>query len=166
MNAGAYGGEMKDIVEAVRVLDKDGQIREISGEDMGFAYRRSRVAEDGLIVLGTKFRLKKGSYEEIRSRIEDFTHRRNTKQPVADYSAGSTFKRPEGHFAGKLIDDAGLRGICHRDAQVSQLHCGFVINKGSASCEDVMELIRFVKKTVYDTFQVELEEEVKIVGEE
>lgn len=166
MNAGAYGGEMKDIVEAVRILDKDGEIREIPAEDMEFSYRRSRVAEDGFIVLGARFRLKKGSYEEIRSKIEDFTHRRNTKQPVADYSAGSTFKRPEGYFAGKLIDDAGLRGLCHKDAQVSPLHCGFVVNKAAASCEDVLELIRFVKKTVYDTFGVELEEEVKIVGEE
>ncbi len=166
MNAGAYGGEMKDIVKAVRVLDSNGEIREIPGEDMKFGYRRSRVIEDGLVVLGTRFLLKKGSYEQIRSKIEDFTHRRNTKQPVADYSAGSTFKRPEGHFAGKLIDDAGLRGIRHKDAQVSQLHCGFVINKAEASCEDVLELIRFVKKTVYDRFNVELEEEVKIVGEE
>lgn len=165
MNAGAYGGEMKDIVQSVQVLDREGEIREIPCEEMDFGYRRSRVVREGLIVLGATFRLRKGNYEEIKEKIEDFTHRRNTKQPLSVSSAGSTFKRPEGHFAGKLIDDAGLRGICYRDAQVSHLHCGFVINKGNASCEDVLELINMIKKTVYDKFQVELEEEVRIVGE-
>lgn len=165
MNAGAYGGEMKDIVQSVQVLDREGEIREIPCEEMDFGYRRSRVVREGLIVLGATFRLRKGNYEEIKEKIEDFTHRRNTKQPLSASSAGSTFKRPEGHFAGKLIDDAGLRGICYRDAQVSHLHCGFVINKGNASCEDVLELINMIKKTVYDKFQVELEEEVRIVGE-
>lgn len=166
MNAGAYGGEMIDIVRSVTVLDQEGNIREIPCEEMGFGYRMSRVSTEGWIVLGASFQLKQGNYEEIKAKIDDFTHRRNTKQPVSERSAGSTFKRPEGYFAGKLIDDSGLRGISYRGAQVSELHCGFVINKGRASCQDVLELINLIKKTVYDNFKVKLEEEVRIVGEE
>lgn len=165
MNAGAYGGEMKDIVKSVRVLKQDGMIEEIPGEEMDFAYRNSKVISEQLVVLGVTFRLKKGNKEEIQDKMQDYTNKRNTKQPVSAASAGSTFKRPEGYFAGKLIDESGLRGVCHRGAQVSDLHCGFVINRDNATCQDIVELISFIKKTVYDKFGVCLEEEVKIVGE-
>lgn len=165
MNAGAYGGEMKDIVKSVLVMDEKGLIFEIKAEDMEFGYRTSIVSKKKLIVLGATFSLEKGNRQEIQEKMDDFAFRRNTKQPIQDASAGSTFKRPEGYFAGKLIDDSGLRGVSHRGAQVSQLHCGFVINKGDATCEDVLELINMIKKTVYDKFQVSLEEEVRLVGE-
>lgn len=166
MNAGAYGGEMKDIVKSVLVMDERGVIFEINAENMEFGYRTSILAKQHLIVLGATFSLKKGNRQEIEEKMDDYAVRRNTKQPIQEASAGSTFKRPEGYFAGKLIDDSGLRGVCHRGAQVSPLHCGFVINTGEATCEDVLELINIIKKTVYDKFQVSLEEEVRLVGEE
>lgn len=166
MNAGAYGGEMKDIVKSVLVMDEKGLIFEMKGEDMEFGYRTSILSKQRLLVLGATFSLEKGNRQEIQEKMDDYALRRNTKQPIQEASAGSTFKRPEGYFAGKLIEDSGLRGVSHRGAQVSQLHCGFVINKGDATCEDVLELINMIKKTVYDKFQVSLEEEVRLVGEE
>lgn len=166
MNAGAYDGEMKDVVSSVRVMDYDGNIFQYSNEEMNFGYRKSLITEKKLIVLSVSMKLEKSEYKEIKAKIDDFTERRTTKQPLRALSAGSTFKRPQGNFAGKLIQDAGLKGIIMREAAVSDLHSGFVINLGNASCENILELLEFIKATVYSKFQVLLEEEVKIVGEE
>lgn len=166
MNAGAYGGEMKDIVESVTVLSQDLEIREYSNDEMHFAYRHSRVQEEDLIVLEAVFLLEKSNPKEIKDLFDSLTERREDKQPLEYASAGSTFKRPEGHYAGKLIDDAGLRGYRYKNAMVSEKHCGFVINVGGASCEDVLTVIRHVRKEVYDKYRVELQPEVKILGEE
>ncbi|MBP2026827.1 UDP-N-acetylmuramate dehydrogenase [Acetoanaerobium pronyense] len=166
MNAGAYDGEIKDVITSVRVMDLDGNIFDFTNEEMNFGYRKSLVTEKKLIVISVTMNLPKGNYSEIKAKIDDFTERRTTKQPLKALSAGSTFKRPEGNFAGKLIQEAGLKGIIMKEAAVSDLHSGFVINLGKASCENILELIEFIKATVYSKFQVMLEEEVKIVGEE
>lgn len=166
MNAGAYGGEMKDVVESVRVLDKNGDIKEYSNEEMNFRYRNSRVGDDGLIVLNIVFKLKHAKREDIKATIDDLTFKRTSKQPLEYPSGGSTFKRPEGYFAGKLIDDSGLRGLRYGGAEVSKKHCGFVINVEEATCKDVLTLIETIKKTVRDNFNVELEREIKLLGEE
>lgn len=165
MNAGAYGGEMKDVTVRVRVLDGE-TIREIPAAEMGFAYRYSHVLPKQWIVLGAEFCLQTDDAEEIQARIDDLTQQRTTKQPLEWPSAGSTFKRPEGYFAGKLIDDAGLRGFRYKDAQVSEKHCGFVINRGNASFQDIQTLIESVQKAVYEEFGVHLEREVKVIGED
>ena len=166
MNAGAYGGEMKDVVESVRVLDKEGNIREFSNEEMHFRYRGSRVSDEGLIVLSVVFKLEAGKREDIKATIDDLTHKRTSKQPLEYPSGGSTFKRPEGYFAGKLIDDSGLRGLRYGGAEVSKKHCGFVINVEEATCKDVLTLIDTIKKTVRDNYKVELEREIKLIGED
>ena len=142
MNAGAYGGEMRDVVCCVKVLAADGWIREYTKEEMDFGYRRSRIAGEGSIVLEVELKLQPGKTEEIRARMDELREQRVKKQPLEYPSAGSTFKRPEGHFAGKLIEEAGLRGFRVGDAQVSEKHCGFVINRGNATAAEVMELIR------------------------
>ncbi len=165
MNAGAYDSEMKNIIEEVVAMDMDTNIKTFSNQEMNFGYRKSIVTDEKLVVLSVKLKLKKGNKEEIKSKIDDFTERRTTKQPLSAYSAGSTFKRPEGYFAGKLIEDAGLKGITMRNAAVSNLHSGFVINTGEASCKNVLELIEFIKLTVFSKFGVMLEEEVRVVGE-
>ena len=118
-----------------------------------------------MVVLTVRIRLEKGNYDDIKAKITDYTHRRTTKQPLSAYSAGSTFKRPEGHFAGKLIEDSGLKGLVMKNAAVSSLHSGFIINTGDATCEEVINLISFVKQVVSNKFNVMLEEEVKIIGE-
>ncbi|MEY8304740.1 UDP-N-acetylmuramate dehydrogenase [Anaerosalibacter bizertensis] len=166
MNAGAYGGEMKDIVTKVRCLNGDGNIVEYSNEEMKFRYRKSRVEEEGLIVLSVEMELEKGDYKTIEERMRELTEKRTSKQPLHLPSAGSTFKRPEGYFAGKLIDDSGLRGIRHGGAQVSEKHCGFIVNIDNATSEDVRTLIRTVQKIVKDNYGVELETELKIIGRE
>lgn len=166
MNAGAYGGEMKDIVESVQLMDRDGNLIEKSGEEMDFSYRHSIVENGDYIVIGATLKLQPGKQEKIAARMEELAIARKTKQPLEFPSAGSTFKRPEGYFAGKLIMDAGLRGYQVGGAQVSEKHCGFVINKGGATAQDVLQLVADVKKKVYDEFQVELEPEVRMVGEE
>lgn len=166
MNAGAYGGEMKDIVTKVRCLNGDGNIVEYSNEEMKFRYRKSRVEEEGLIVLSVEMELEKGDYKTIEERMRELTEKRTSKQPLHLPSAGSTFKRPEGYFAGKLIDDSGLRGIRHGGAQVSEKHCGFIVNIDKATSEDVRTLIRTVQKIVKDNYGVELETELKIIGRE
>ena len=166
MNAGAYGGEMKDVVHSVKVLNQQGEIIEISNEQMEFGYRTSVVNKEKLIVLEVKLSLEKGKYEDIKNILDDLTVKRTTKQPLNVPSAGSTFKRPEGYYAGKLIEDSGLKGVRLKGAQVSDKHSGFVINAGGATAQDIIELIEFIKKTVYDKFKVELNEEVKIVGED
>ena len=166
MNAGAYDSEMKNIVEEVVAIDMDGNIKTFTNQEMNFRYRKSRVTDETLVVLEAKLKLEKGNIEDIKAKIDDFTVRRTTKQPLTAYSAGSTFKRPEGYFAGKLIEDAGLKGIIMRNAAVSSLHSGFVINTGDATCENILELIEFIKLTVFSKFGVMLEEEVRVVGEQ
>lgn len=165
MNAGAYDGEMKNIVESVRVLDADGNIREYSNRQMNFSYRNSIVLEENLIVLSATFILEKGDKKAIKDKYEEFDRRRTEKQPLNLPSAGSTFKRPQGYFAGKLIDDSGLRGFRHKGAGISDKHCGFVVNYDNASAKDILETIEIVQKIVYDNFSVHLEREVKIIGQ-
>lgn len=165
MNAGAYGAEMKDIIKSVRYMDGDGNISELKGEDCRFEYRKSCFTDSDLIILGCTVKLKKGSIEEIRAKVADLTQRRVSKQPVDKPSAGSTFKRPEGYFAGTLIEEAGLKGIRCGGAEVSKKHAGFIINAGGATAKDVLELIKLVQDTVYRKKGVMLEPEVKLVGE-
>lgn len=164
MNAGAYGGEMKDIVESVEVLDLDNfELRELKNEELEFSYRKSIIQRKNYIVTTIKLKLQKGNKEEINAVYEDLRERRNSKQPLNLGSAGSTFKRPEGHFASKLIEDAGLKGYHINDAWVSEKHSGFVVNKGNASYKEVMELIEYVQKVVFEKFGVKLETEVRIL---
>ena len=165
MNAGAYGGEMKDVIVQVTALDRDGNTIVLSQDELEFGYRTSAVMKRGCIVLEACIRLEKGSREEILMKMEDFKQRRITKQPLEYPSAGSTFKRPEGYFAGKLIQDAGLRGFTVGGAQVSEKHSGFVINKGGATAEDVNRLMQEVSDRVYRAFGVRLEPEVRRIGE-
>ena len=165
MNAGAYGGEMKDVVVSAKVLTPAGEIVELSKDELDLSYRHSCIPEKEYIVLEATMELTAGDEKVIRDMMADFKNRRVDKQPLEYPSAGSTFKRPEGYFAGKLIQDADLRGYTVGGAQVSEKHCGFVINKGEATATDVLQLIEDVKRIVYDKFQVELEPEVKMIGE-
>lgn len=165
MNAGAYGGEMKDVLTEVTVLTQEGEIRTIPAENLEMGYRTSLAAKNGWIILEAVLKFQKGDAEAIRSRMEELKVQRVTKQPLDLPSAGSTFKRPEGYFAGKLIMDAGLRGFTVGGAQVSEKHCGFVVNKGGATAEDVRNLIRAVQKKVQEDAGVMLEPEVKFLGE-
>lgn len=164
MNAGAYGGEMKDVLEEVTVLTKEGEILNIPAEKMEMGYRTSIVKTAGYLVLGAVLKLNPGDEQEIRNRMRELTELRTTKQPLEFPSAGSTFKRPEGYFAGKLIMDAGLRGYRVGGAQVSEKHCGFVINTGDATAADVIQLMEDVKRIVKEKFGVTLEPEVKFLG--
>ena len=166
MNAGAYGGEMKDVLESIEVIDNEGNISQLVGEEMKLGYRTSAIQGKDIIALSATMNFTKGNYQDIKTKIEDLDYRRKTKQPLEWPSAGSTFRRPHGYFAGKLIQDAGLRGFSMGRAQVSDLHCGFVINKGDATAEDIITLIRYIQKKVKDKFGVDLETEVKIIGEE
>lgn len=166
MNAGAYGGEMKDVVTAVTLIDESGKISRICADDMKFAYRKSIISGTSQVVLEVEIALEPKSVSDIKAIMDDLTEKRTSKQPLEMPSAGSTFKRPPNNFAGKLIDDAGLRGLRHGDAQVSEKHCGFVVNRGQATAKEVEGLIKIVQKTVYDQFGVLLEPEVKIIGEQ
>jgi UDP-N-acetylmuramate dehydrogenase len=148
----------------VTLLDEDDNIITLSNEAMAFGYRTSIVAQKDYIVLEVKLALEKGNYEDIINNIRILDEKRLAKQPIDKPSAGSTFKRPEGHYAGKLIDDSGLRGVQFGDARVSRKHCGFVVNTGNAKFRDVMTLIQLIKKVVKDNFNVELEREVRILG--
>ena len=165
MNAGAYGGEMKDIIKSVKVLDTQGEVLVLPKEELKMGYRTSIVKEKGYTVLSVELELSKGNREEIRNTMEDLKERRTSKQPLEMPSAGSTFKRPEGYFAGKLIMDSGLRGFSVGGAQVSEKHCGFVVNKGGATAMDVLNLIREVQRRVKEQFGVDLETEVRFLGE-
>lgn len=165
MNAGAYGGEMKDVLESVKVIDKDLNVLDIDAKDMNLRYRNSRVQDEGLIVLEAVINLSEGDYDKIKEYQDELTSKRESKQPLEYPSAGSTFKRPEGYYAGKLIDDCGLRGYRYKDAMVSEKHCGFVINAGDANCEQVLYVINHVKEVVFEKFGVNLEPEVRIIGE-
>ncbi len=164
MNAGAYGGELKDIVLRVRAVSPDGaEERVFSSEEMQFGYRRSLLQENGFIAVEAELQLEKGSQREIEDKMRELGAKRNAKQPVQFPSAGSTFKRPEGFFAGKLIEDAGLKGVSVGGAQVSTLHSGFIINRGGATATDILLLIDLVRNTVYDKFGVMLEPEIRII---
>lgn len=165
MNAGAYGGEMKDVLKAVTVLTQEGEVLTLSNEELELGYRTSVIARKHYIVLEAEIALSEGKKEEIQAVMDDLKERRITKQPLEYPSAGSTFKRPEGYFAGKLIQDAGLRGFQVGGAQVSEKHCGFVINKDHATAAEIAELIRQVSERVEAQFGVKLEPEVKRLGE-
>lgn len=165
MNAGAYGGEMKDVLKEVTVMTEQGEIMIIPAEKLEMGYRTSLVKKAGYLVLEAVISLKVGDVEEIKAIMKDLTEKRVSKQPLEYPSAGSTFKRPEGYFAGKLIMDAGLRGYQVGGAQVSEKHCGFVINKGNATAADVCGLMKDVQEKVQEQFGVTLEPEVKFLGE-
>ena len=165
MNAGAYGGEMKDVLESVTVLTGEGKIIELGRNELELGYRTSVIAKKGYIVLGAVLKLERGDGEKIKTNMDELKEKRVTKQPLEYPSAGSTFKRPEGYFAGKLIQDSGLKGFTVGGAQVSEKHSGFVINKGNATAADVMELIRQVTAKVKEDTGVTMEPEVKQIGE-
>ncbi len=164
MNAGAYGGEMKDILSKATILMADGQIKVFSPEELDLSYRHSALMNNGGIVLSVEIVLQPGDSSDIKARIADIRNQRIEKQPLNYPSAGSTFKRPEGYFAGKLIDDVGLRGYRVGGAQVSEKHCGFVVNIENATCADVIRLMTDVDRKVYSEVGVHLEPEVRIVG--
>ncbi len=164
MNAGAYGGEIKDVCTYVDVIH-NGKVERVSCEDMQFGYRHSRAMDEGFIVLGMEIELKPGDKNEISSYMNELAEKRRSKQPLEYPSAGSTFKRPEGYFAGKLIMDSGLAGKSVGGAMVSPKHCGFIINYDNATSTDVYELINVVRDTVYKNYNVTLETEVRLLGE-
>lgn len=165
MNAGAYGGEMKDVLKEVTVLTKEGEFLTIPKEELELGYRTSVIAKKGYTVVEAVIELKKGDPAEIKAYMDELKEKRITKQPLEYPSAGSTFKRPEGYFAGKLIQDANLRGFQVGGAQVSEKHCGFVINKDHATAADIVELMQQVSDRVESEFGVRLEPEVKRLGE-
>lgn len=166
MNAGAYGGEMKDVVISTEYMDENGRIFCAEGEEHQFGYRSSFVQSQKVIVLSCKMKLKKGNFSEIKSLMSDLNQRRKDKQPLEMPSAGSVFKRPNGFFTGKLIEDCGLKGFRIGGAEVSSKHCGFIVNADNATASDVINLITYVQGLVKESFGVELKTEVRIVGEE
>ena len=165
MNAGAYDHELKEVLLSVSSINQLGMMKDRKAEDCGLGYRHSIFMENGEVILGVKLFLKPDSRMDISDRMKEYTLRRNSKQPVHLPSAGSFFKRPEGHFAGKLIEDAGLKGLQIGGAQVSPMHAGFIVNNGGATATDVLDLMRVVQETVLDKSGVMLEPEVRIVGE-
>ena len=167
MNAGAYGGELAQVVTRVDAVSlADGKSISFEGDALGFGYRRSALMDAGVIVTEVTMQLQPGDPANIKARIDELAKARREKQPLEYPSAGSTFKRPEGHFAAKLIDDCGLRGLSVGDAQVSEKHAGFVINRGSARASDVLELMHEIKKRVYEATGIVLEPEIRILGED
>ncbi len=165
MNAGAYGGEIKDSIVKATLMDESGEIFTLSADELDLGYRKSIIQEKGYIVLSADFRLKKGDKELIHNTINELNGKRRDKQPLEFPSAGSTFKRPQGYFAGKLIQDSGLAGYRVGGACVSTKHCGFVINDKQAKAEDIVGVIKGVDKNVYEKFGIHLEPEVKMIGE-
>jgi UDP-N-acetylmuramate dehydrogenase len=165
MNAGAYDGEMSHVVVETSYITPDGEIKKVCGEEHEFGYRHSVFHDNGGVILSSKIKLKKGDKEKIMLRMKELNEKRKEKQPLEMPSAGSTFKRPTGYFAGKLIMDCGLKGKSIGGAMVSDKHAGFIVNTGNATAKDVQDLIEFVKNEVYKVFEVELIPEIKIVGE-
>ena len=165
MNAGAYGSEMKNIVVSTTYIDLDGDIRTINNEEHEFEYRKSIFAKEKYIILQTKIELSRGNVEEIEQKIHDNMKYRKEKQPLDMPSAGSTFKRKDGVIVSKLIDEAGLKGFSIGNALVSEKHAGFIVNKGNATAIDVIELIKYVQKVIYEKYDVKIEPEIEIVGE-
>lgn len=166
MNAGAYNGEISNVIESVIVIDNHTKKRILNLEQLELAYRMSSILKYGYIVLQVTFKLEKGDHNKINDRIENLNRRRSEKQPLEYPSAGSTFKRPEGHFAAKLIEDSGLKGMSVGGAQVSEKHSGFIINKKDATSKDILDLIKLVQDTVKQKFNVDLYTEVRIIGED
>ncbi|MCX7749223.1 MAG: UDP-N-acetylmuramate dehydrogenase [Clostridia bacterium] len=166
MNAGAYGGEMKEVVVKSFCMDQTGKMIVIEGDEHRFGYRTSRIQKEGLLVLKSVMQLRKGDPNQIKALMDDLNRRRKEKQPLHLPSAGSVFKRPEGYFAGKLIEDCGLRGFSIGDAEVSDMHCGFIVNKGNASAQDIINLVHHIQSEVNSKYGVTLQTEVRIVGEE
>ncbi|HEX2926048.1 MAG TPA: UDP-N-acetylmuramate dehydrogenase [Ruminiclostridium sp.] len=165
MNAGAYTGDMSMVVYQTEYMDREGNIRTITGDEHCFSYRNSIIQKAKGIVLKTRLKLQKGESKRIKEQMDEFNFRRRDKQPLELPSAGSVFKRPHGHFVGKLIDDCGLRGFGIGGAQISDKHSGFIVNKGGATCADVLALIKHIQKTVDERFQVQLEPELRIIGD-
>ena len=165
MNAGAYGGEMKQVLKSAVILTRDGEIKTLAVEDLKLGYRKSVIIDKDYIVLEAVLELVPAKKEEIQEKMNEYALARRTKQPLEYPSAGSTFKRPVGYFAGKLIDDAGLRGFSYGGAQVSEKHCGFVINRGDATARDIVTLMKMVNEKVMEKFGVALEPEVKMIGD-
>lgn len=165
MNAGAYNGEIKDVIYSVDCMNQQGEVFTYSKDEMNFGYRNSKVLTDNLIVIGVQFNLEHGDLEKILARVKLLNDKRTSSQPLSYPSAGSTFKRPENGFAAKLIEDAGLKGYVHGGAMVSDMHSGFVINHNDATCKDVVELMDIIIKTVNEKFGIMLEPEVKVIGE-
>lgn len=162
MNAGAYGGELKDVLVRCDHIDKEGNVGFLEGDDLKLSYRHSAYYENGFVITGLYMKLQKGNKDEINSKMLDFMNRRKTKQPLEYPSAGSTFKRPEGFFAGTLIEECNLKGVSIGGAQVSTKHSGFVINTGGATCKDVLDLCSLVSKTVKENKGVDLEMEIRV----
>lgn len=165
MNAGAYGGEMKDVTKSAKVLTRDGEVITLTADELELGYRTSCIPKNGYTVLEVCLEFENGEQAEIKEKMDTYKEARVTKQPLQYPSAGSAFKRPEGYFAGKLVDDAGMRGFQLGGAQVSEKHCGFVINTGGATAKDVRDLLEAVSAKVWDDFKVKLETEVKFLGE-
>ena len=165
MNAGAYDGELGFVVKNVEYCDENGDLFTVSGDDAGFSYRHSLFSDKKLYVMKVVFRLNKGNKKEISDKVAELNERRRDKQPINFPSAGSVFKRPEGHYAGRLIEECGLKGKSIGGAQVSEKHCGFIVNTGSASANKIYELIQLCKKTVFEKQKVKLEPEIKFLGE-
>ena len=165
MNAGAYGGEMKDILRRAKIVSKDGS-REfyMTADELEMGYRHTKLHDTGDIVTEVEFVLEEGNRTQIKAKMSELMEKRNSRQPVNFPSAGSFFKRPEGYFAGKLIQDAGLKGLSVGGAQVSELHSGFIINRGGATATDILQLMEIVQARVFDEFGVRLETEVRIIG--
>lgn len=166
MNAGAYDGEVQTIFESCDVLLADGSIQTYTKDDMDFAYRHTAIQELQAIILRARFRLVKGDYDQIKARMVELTELRQLKQPLEYPSCGSVFKRPVGHYTGKLIQDAGLQGLKWGGAQISEKHAGFIVNVDNATATDYLELIAYIQKTILEKFGVTLETEVRIIGEE
>ena len=166
MNAGAYNGEMSQVIESADVINENGEIITLNNEELDLGYRSSIVMKKGYVVLSAVFKLEKGTVKSIKDLVADLTNKRESKQPLEYPSAGSTFKRPEGYFAGKLIQDAGLKGYSIGGAAISEKHSGFVINKGGASAKDILDLIHHIQDEVKKQFGVELHTEVRIIGED
>lgn len=166
MNAGAYGGEMSQITEKVTALDHLENIVTFSKDDLNFSYRNSIFQEKQYTVLEIEMALEKKDYADIKNKMNELKERRTSKQPLNYPSAGSVFKRPEGHYAGKLIEDAGLKGLSVGDARVSPRHAGFIVNEGKAKSEDIINLIAVIQNTVYEKYNVKLEPEIKILGDD
>ena len=164
MNAGAYGGEMSQVVEQVRVVNREGEVMELDNDTMEFGYRTSAIKGGGFTVTEVTFLLEPGDRNEIKARMEDLAARRRSKQPLEYPSAGSTFKRPKGNFAGKLIMEAGLGGFQIGGARVSEKHCGFIVNAENAMAQDVKSVIDAVRTRVKEEFHVELEPEIIFLG--
>ncbi|MDT8716093.1 UDP-N-acetylmuramate dehydrogenase [Clostridium sp. 19966] len=166
MNAGAYISEIKNVLESALIVDRQGDIKRLSNEQMEFGYRNSYVLKNSCTVLEAVFSFEHGEYSKIKELIDDFQNRRSNKQPLEYPSAGSTFKRPEGYYTGKLIEDCNLKGYCVGGAQVSEKHSGFIINKKNATAMDILRLIEHVQKIVHECYGVELKTEVRIIGED